>query len=137
MSFNRWACTSYMIFCSFKECSLSFSNIGRFTSRTWKLVNKIWFTKLVQLILHICEKRYLFVINIFFLNIAYFTFLKFSILIANVTIHFILFRFYCHYHFILSFFSYSLGKINLSTLINVFNTKPINPIQKHPRIIES
>ena len=47
-----------MLFCSFEECSLSFSNIGRFTTRTWRLVNNIWFTKLVQLIFHISEKWY-------------------------------------------------------------------------------
>ena len=44
VSFNRWVCTSYTFFCSFEERSLSFSNIGRFTTRTWKLVKNIWFT---------------------------------------------------------------------------------------------
>ena len=38
LSFNRWVCANYMYFYSFEECSLSFSNIGRFRTRTWKLV---------------------------------------------------------------------------------------------------
>ena len=42
----------------FNLSSCSFSNIERFTTRPWKLVNNIWFTKLVQLIFHIGEKRH-------------------------------------------------------------------------------
>ena len=53
-----WSLHRLKIYLFFEECSLSFSNKERFTTRTWKLAKNIRFTELVQLIFHICEKRY-------------------------------------------------------------------------------
>ena len=79
----------------------------------------------------------------FLLKIWYFSFIRFSISIANIATdfhHFNLFRFYLKYfNIILLFFLYSLGKNKFVYSNNLlpFNMKSINPVQKYSHIIRS